>query len=87
MNQALTGIIFCSDRGYWTAPLILLILGLGGIVFGTLQRMEWVPYTYNQSNRRDKRTKIQKKFGHSVVAGVKICSRSWLGEVELGLCH
>ena len=50
MNQALTGIIFCSDRGYWTAPLILLILGLGGIVFGTLWRMEWAPYTYDQLN-------------------------------------
>ena len=45
MHRVLNGIIFCSDCGYWTVPLILLILGLGGIVFGMLKRAFWVPYT------------------------------------------
>ena len=37
MHTVLNGIIIFSDCGYWTAPLILLILSLGGIVFGTLK--------------------------------------------------
>ena len=62
MPMALFGITFCSDRGYWTGPLILLLLGLGATVFGTLRRMAWVPYTYDQVlNGKDKREKITKK--------------------------
>ena len=67
MMQALDGITFCSDRGYWTAPLILLLLNLGATVFGTLRRMDWVPFTYDQPQRgRDKRERIEKKYGRSV---------------------
>ena len=67
MIQALNRITFCSDRGYWTAPLILLLLELGATVFGTLQRMEWVPFTYDQPARgQDKRERIEKKYGRSV---------------------
>jgi len=39
MPMALFGITFCSNHGYWTAPLILLLFGLGATVFGTLCRM------------------------------------------------
>eukprot|EP00956_Cyclotella_meneghiniana_P026204 scaffold56133_cov71-Cyclotella_meneghiniana.AAC.3 len=47
-RSTLNGIIFCSDRGYWVAPLISHILGLAGTVFGTLKHTWWVPYTYGQ---------------------------------------
>ena len=64
MPTALFGITFCSDRGYWTAPLILFLLGLGATVFGTLRRMDWVPYTYDQKlTANDKREKIPTKYG------------------------
>ena len=62
MPMALFGITFCSDRGYWTVPLILLLLGLGATVFSTLCCMEWVPYTYDQVLKgKDKREKIMEK--------------------------
>ena len=61
MHTVLNGIIFCSDRGYWTAPLILLILGLGGLVFGTLKHAFWVPYTYDQKNTNGRET-IEGKY-------------------------
>ena len=48
LGTALDRITFCSDRGYWNAPLILLLIGFGATVFGTLKRMEWVPYTFDQ---------------------------------------
>ena len=37
----LNGITFCSDRGYWNAILILLLLSFGAHVLG------WLVYTYN----------------------------------------
>jgi hypothetical protein len=64
MNSALNGIIFCSDRGYWVAPLISLILCLGGVVFGTLKRAWWVPFTYDQT-KPNGREIIQGKYGRS----------------------
>lgn len=67
LGTALDGITFCSDRGYWNAPLILLLIGFGATVFGTLKRMEWVPYTFDQKlSEQDKRVKIEKKYGRSV---------------------
>eukprot|EP00956_Cyclotella_meneghiniana_P000695 scaffold739_cov66-Cyclotella_meneghiniana.AAC.3 len=63
-HAALNGIIFCSDRGYWVAPLISHILGLAGTVFGTLKRTWWVPYTYDQK-KPNGREVIQGKYGRS----------------------
>ena len=61
---ALFGVTFCSDRGYWTAPLILFLIGLGATAFGTLRRMDWVPYTYDQKlTAKDKRENIPTKYG------------------------
>ena len=65
MHEALNGIIFCSDRGYWTAPLILLILSFGATVLGTLTRAFWVPYTYDQNNTNGGE-KIDGKYGRSL---------------------
>ena len=63
MPMALFGISLCSDRGYWTTPLILLLFGFGAIVFGTLCRMEWIPYTYDKVLKgKNKREKIMKKY-------------------------
>mmetsp|Transcript_9565 Transcript_9565/g.19209 ORF Transcript_9565/g.19209 Transcript_9565/m.19209 type:complete len:431 (-) Transcript_9565:834-2126(-) len=62
---ALNDIIFCSDRGYWQVGLILLILGFGGSVFGTLMRKEWVPFTYDQ-RRPGKRLVIETKYGRNI---------------------
>lgn len=64
---ALFGIIFCSDRGYWNPALILTILSFGGTVFGTLKRMSWLPYTYDQKpSAKDMRDKIDKNKGRSL---------------------
>lgn len=66
-STELSGVTFCSDRGYWKAFLILFVLGLGATVFGTVQRLEWVPYTYDQVLKdKDKREKIEKKYGRSI---------------------
>ena len=62
---ALNNIVFCSDRGYWQVGIILLILGFGGSVFGTLMRKEWVPFTYDQKHP-GKRRVIEKKYGRSI---------------------
>mmetsp|Transcript_33522 Transcript_33522/g.68063 ORF Transcript_33522/g.68063 Transcript_33522/m.68063 type:complete len:723 (+) Transcript_33522:227-2395(+) len=64
-HLGLDSIIFCSDRGYWTPALILLILSFGGTVFGTIKRSYWVPFTYNQK-RQDKREQIETKYGRSI---------------------
>jgi len=93
MHEALNGIIFCSDRGYWTAPLIDLILSLGATVFGTLKRAFWVPYTYDQKNTNG-REKIDGKYGRSLFLAysrwdkymMKVMAwRSGTGGVALGL--
>ena len=79
MIQALNRITFCSDRGYWTAPLILLLLELGATIFGTLRRMEWVPFTYDQPVRgQDKRERIEKKYGRSVFQAFACWGRNML---------
>ena len=63
-SQALAGIIFCSDRGYWNVPLILWLLSFRAFVFGTLMRQWWIPYTYNQT-KLNGREKIETEFGRS----------------------
>ena len=64
--SALNGIRFCSDRGYWTIPLICLILGLGGKPFGTLKRAAFVIFTYDQKmHKNDQRIRIDTKRGRS----------------------
>ena len=76
---ALNGITFCSDRGYWKPSLILMLLALGAIVFGTLQRMEWVPFTYDQPMKKhDKRERIEKKFGRSIFIAFARCGLDML---------
>ncbi|KAL7459870.1 hypothetical protein ACHAWC_011885 [Mediolabrus comicus] len=62
---ALNNIVFCSDRGYWQSGIILLILQLGGSVFGTLMRKEWVPFTYEQKYP-GKRRVVEKKYGRRI---------------------
>jgi len=62
---ALNNIVFCSDRGYWQVGLILFILSLGGSVFGTLMRKEWVPFTYDQ-RRPGEREVIETKYGRNI---------------------
>ena len=58
-DVALSGIVFCSDRGYWKVPVMLLILGLSGTIFGTLMRSYWATYTYDQpKERRGKRERL-----------------------------
>jgi hypothetical protein len=93
MHEALNGIIFCSDRGYWTAPLIDLILSLGGTVFGTLKRAFWVPYTYDQKNTNG-RENVDGKFGRSLFLAFSrwgkymmkvVAWRSGTGGVALGM--
>lgn len=65
-HVALSGIVFCSDRGYWKIPIMLLILGLAGTIFGTVMRQFWVPFTYDQPKERlGKRELINTKFGRS----------------------
>ena len=66
LATALNGIWFCSDRGYWVPALMLLVLGYGGTVFGTIKQAPWVPYTYDQKlGKNDKREKINTKYGRS----------------------
>ena len=73
MAQALYGLKFCSDRGYWTAPLMIALLSLGATLLGTLKRCEWVPYTYDQKlSANDKREKIETKYGRSLFSA---CAR------------
>ena len=65
--QALNRITFYSDRGYWTALLILFLLELVATVFGTLRCMEWVPFTYGQPERgQDRGERIEKNFDWSI---------------------
>jgi hypothetical protein len=64
-HLALFDIMFCSDRGYWTPKLILLLLGYGAIVCGTLKRAWYLPYTYDQKPPLYGREQIEGKFGRS----------------------
>ena len=76
----LHGITFCSDRGYWNYALILLLLSQGAVVFGTLQRMHWLAYTYDQPVRgnKDTRERIVAKYGRSVFQAFVRIGRSML---------
>jgi hypothetical protein len=65
LNQALKGVTFCSDRGYWAAGLISDLLCYGATVFGTLRRSPVFPYTYEQKNLY-KRECIDGKKGRSI---------------------
>ena len=89
----LSGIIFCSDRGYWNVLLMLCLLSWGAYIFGTLKRAWWVPYTYDQKKLYG-RESIDAKYGHSCFQAfcrmsnylVKIMAfRSGTGAVSLAM--
>jgi len=45
----LTGLTFCSDRGYWTANLVFdKLLMWGADVVGTVARCFWYPFTFKK---------------------------------------
>jgi hypothetical protein len=66
INEALRGVMFCSDRGYWNPAVIIFLLGFAATVFGTWKRATWNPFTYQQTKQLCGRWVIDVKFGRSV---------------------
>lgn len=94
IQEALRGMIFCSDRGYWTAILIMSLLRLGATTFGTLKQAPWLPYTFNQQPPLHGRELIDGNRGRSCFTAftrmenvfVKVMAfRSGTGPVSLAM--
>ena len=59
IGLCLTNIVFLMDRGYWAWCLVFFIISKGGRLLGTMKRLLWFAWTYDQQFRTgDKRTII-----------------------------